>query len=79
MIGILFTYHLFTCLLFFDPPLFFIDRFSDDGANFSINSDDPLPFDTNLTKEFEFAKEMGINEDKLITCVSCVGRPTLPT
>ncbi|XP_064596866.1 adenosine deaminase-like isoform X2 [Liolophura sinensis] len=44
-------------------------RFSDDDTNFSINSDDPLPCDTNLTKEFEFAKEMGISEDKLITCI----------
>ncbi len=47
-----------------------IVRFARDGANFSINSDDPTITRTRLTEEYETVRSWGLTEAHLATAVS---------
>jgi len=41
-------------------------RFAEDGANFSINSDDPMVTGTWLQEEYELVKSWGLNETHIV-------------
>lgn len=44
-------------------------RFAKDGANYSLNSDDPFVFDSCLLDDYNAAKEMGLTEEQIIRSI----------
>lgn len=44
-------------------------RFARDGANFSINSDDPALFDNDLPSDYQCAMEMGLTKEQVVTSI----------
>ncbi|KAL5013266.1 hypothetical protein ScPMuIL_007536 [Solemya velum] len=42
-------------------------KFVKDACNYSINTDDPIILDNNLTDDYETALDMGLTEDQVIT------------
>ena len=51
-------------------------RLAKDGANFSINSDDPTLFNNTLADDYIFALEMGLTKQDIVASVSNVHRFT---
>lgn len=47
-----------------------IVRFAEDGANFSINKDDPLTFGSTLDLEYKYLYELGLTEAHVVRAVS---------
>lgn len=47
----------------------YVYRFAKDGANFSINSDDPTLFDNSLAADYKCALELGLTKEQIITSV----------
>ena len=45
-------------------------RFAADGANFSVNSDDPTITQTRISDEFEVVRSWGLTEAHLVRAVS---------
>ena len=45
-------------------------RLANDGANFSINSDDPTLFNNTLADDYICALDMGLTKKHIITSVS---------
>lgn len=41
-------------------------KFADDGINFSLNTDDPCVFATNLNNEYALAEEAGLSKEQII-------------
>ncbi|KAK3087491.1 hypothetical protein FSP39_006603, partial [Pinctada imbricata] len=46
-----------------------LHRFIDDGVNFSINSDDPVVLDNDLSVDYNMVMDMGMSEDAIIKCI----------
>ena len=47
-----------------------IIQFAEDGANFSINKDDPLTFGSTLDLEYKYLYELGLTEAHVVRAVS---------
>ncbi|PVD32501.1 hypothetical protein C0Q70_07940 [Pomacea canaliculata] len=54
-------------------------RFAKDGANFSINSDDPTLFDNSLADDYKCALELGLTKEQIITSIFNAARASLGT
>ncbi|XP_055995893.1 adenosine deaminase-like isoform X2 [Ostrea edulis] len=57
-----------------------LHRFIDDEVNFSINTDDPIVLDNDLTRDYEMVMEMGLDKEHVIATIfhaarSCFASP----
>lgn len=46
-----------------------INRFAADGANFSINTDDPIVLDNDIDVDYRLVKKMGLTDEQIIQSV----------
>lgn len=44
-------------------------RFVADGANFSINTDDPIVLDNDIDEDYRLAKEMGLTDEQIVKSI----------
>lgn len=49
-------------------------RFVEDGANYSINTDDPVVLDNNLDEDYDMAMTMGLSEEQIIVSIFSAAR-----
>ena len=47
----------------------FFGRFINDEVNFSINTDDPIVLDNDLTSDYEMVMKMGLDKEHVIATV----------